>query len=190
MADPLTIQAVPNPGNTEAADEVVYSTRWFDLVSREVPGSDDRHFFVSTRDYVGVIPVTPDGRLVLVRQWRPAINAYSLEIPSGHVEDGETPAEAAAKELLEETGYVASHLTPVGKLSPCTGRLGNQMWCFFAHDVVPDSRGHSGEPGIEVVIHSGSLASLLDEPDFTSALNRGVMLQAMKSGLLSLNEPI
>lgn len=188
MADPSTIQAVPDPEIIAASDQVVYSTRWFELVSREVPGSEDRHFLVSTKDYVGVVPVTRDGRLVLVRQWRPAINAFSLEIPSGHVEEGETPAQAAAKELREETGYIADNFIPVGKLSPCTGRLGNQMWCFFARDVHLDPAGHPGEPGIEVVVYSGTVSSLLDEPEFTSALNRAVILQAMKAGLLSLND--
>lgn len=184
MANPSSIQAAPT---LLEGDEVVYSTRWFDLVSREIPDSADRHFFVSTKDYVGVIPVTEKGEIILVRQWRPVVNSFTLELPSGHVEAGETPEEAAAKELLEETGYVPSRITALGRVSPCTGRLGNQMWCFFAHDVALDSQAHPGEQGIEVVVHRGGVGSLLNEPEFISALNRTVILQALQAGLLTLN---
>ena len=87
---------------------------------------------LQTKDYVSVVAVTEDGRLLLVRQFRPAVGRMTLELPSGHVEPGETPEQAARKELLEETGYLADTFTLLGNLSPDTGRLGNRMWCFFA----------------------------------------------------------
>lgn len=59
---------------------------------------------------VGVLPLTPDGRVVCVRQFRPGPDRIVLNIPGGFVDHGETPVEAAARELAEEAGYVATDL--------------------------------------------------------------------------------
>ncbi|MGC9112918.1 NUDIX hydrolase [Acidilobus sp.] len=62
---------------------------------------------------VAVLPVLEDGRVILERQWRPATGSWVLEVPAGRVERGESPEEAAVRELEEETGYRASRLTKV-----------------------------------------------------------------------------
>ena len=59
---------------------------------------------------VVVLPVMDDGRVLLIRQWRAAVGGWVLEAPAGRVEPGETPEQAAARELEEETGYRASRL--------------------------------------------------------------------------------
>jgi ADP-ribose pyrophosphatase len=65
---------------------------------------------VSFGSSVVILPVLDDGRVVLVRQWRPAVGSWVLEAPAGRVEPGEEPAQAAERELEEETGYAASRL--------------------------------------------------------------------------------
>jgi len=57
-----------------------------------------------------VLAITRDKTFVLVRQFRPAIEMFTLELPGGHVEEGETPEQSARKELLEETGFGAEEL--------------------------------------------------------------------------------
>jgi ADP-ribose diphosphatase len=59
---------------------------------------------------VGVLALTPDGKVVCVRQFRPGPDRVVLNIPGGFVDSGETPVEAAARELTEETGYEAAEL--------------------------------------------------------------------------------
>lgn len=62
---------------------------------------------------VAIVPVLPDGRIVLVRQYRYAAGKLLLEIPAGTLEEGEDPLECARRELIEETGYEASELTAI-----------------------------------------------------------------------------
>jgi ADP-ribose pyrophosphatase len=112
--------------------EVAYSTPWFDIVAKTT-SQDDRPFYsLATLDYVSVVALTVDGDMLFVRQYRPAVEQVTLELPSGHVDPGESPETSARKELLEETGYNAQTLYHLGTLAPDTGRLGNRLWCYLA----------------------------------------------------------
>jgi ADP-ribose pyrophosphatase len=170
-------------------DEVVFATPWFQIVAKNVEGSNGPHYSLQTKDYVSVVAVTEDGRLVLVRQFRPAVDRMMLELPSGHVEPGETPEQAARKELWEETGYRADTFTLLGNLTPDSGRLGNRMWCFFARGARRDSQAaFDPEPGIEPVLFAGSVPDLLSESEFDSALNFAALLLSVVSGDLSVRK--
>jgi ADP-ribose pyrophosphatase len=169
-------------------DKVVFATPWFELVAKRPPGYSQPHYSIRTQDYVLVVATTVEGCLVLVRQFRPAVGETTLEFPSGHVERGETPLEAAQRELLEETGHVASTLELMGNLSPDTGRLGNRLWCFYAAAASRTSgNGYEPEPGVELVLYDRSLKELLDEADFFSALNHAAVLLALAGGRLSIS---
>jgi len=67
-----------------------------------------------------IVPVMQDGRVLLIRQFRPPVGAPVLELPAGLIDPGETPAATARRELIEETGYEAGRLTPLikGPYSP------------------------------------------------------------------------
>ena len=166
----------------------VFATQWFDLVAKQLSGDPAPHYSIATRDYVSVVAVTIQGSLALVRQFRPAIEQMTLELPSGHVDEGETPESAARRELREETGLLANEFIPLGDLAPDTGRLGNRMWCYFAPGVAPDPAVRFlPEPGIEPVMYNKALRDLvLREQEFCSALNRAAVLLAVAKGLLEL----
>jgi ADP-ribose pyrophosphatase len=166
--------------------KVVYTTPWFDLVAKSKDGDALPHYSIQTKDYVSVVAVTTGGRLLLVRQYRAAVEAETLELPCGHVEPGETPEEAARKELLEETGYVANQFELLGDFSPDTGRLSNRLWCFFAGDATPvEGKAVEIEAGVTPVVYEGSLPELLAERDFQSALHSAALLLAVLRGRLS-----
>lgn len=100
----------PGPARWErGAVRTLASTRVLELrgVGYRHPARPEGREFtvVSAPDWVNVVAVTPDDRLVLVRQFRFGIDAFSLEIPGGVIEPGEEPLAAAARELAEETGF-------------------------------------------------------------------------------------
>ena len=134
----------------------VFATPWFEVLARTC-GADQEdvpYYILKTFDYVVVVGVTVAGDFVLVRQFRPALEQETLEFPAGHVDPGETPEDAARRELLEETGYAASRLELLGSLFPDPGRLANQVWCFLATDLELSKHQSGGESGIEVQLCS------------------------------------
>jgi 8-oxo-dGTP pyrophosphatase MutT (NUDIX family) len=66
---------------------------------------------VNCNGIAGLVPITEDREVILIRQFRPPIKGYVIELPAGLCDIGELPEEAAARELIEETGYSAGNLT-------------------------------------------------------------------------------
>jgi ADP-ribose pyrophosphatase len=79
-----------------------------------------------------ILPLLPDGRIMLVRVWRHAARAWLLEVPAGTLESGEDPAACAARELEEETGYVAECIEPLGSWLPSPSILAETMHLYRA----------------------------------------------------------
>ena len=107
-------------------------------LERQMLGSGDRRqevIVVKAPEWVNVIPVLGDGRVVLIRQWRYGIAAPCLEIPGGMVDPEENADEAAARELLEETGYHARKLKRLGVTHPNPAFLSNQLTTYLATDL-------------------------------------------------------
>jgi len=74
-------------------------------------------YTIDTRDWVNVIPVTPDGKIVMIKQYRHGSKEVTLEIPGGLVDEHD-PREAAERELLEETGYQGNRAELLGFVNP------------------------------------------------------------------------
>lgn len=94
-------------------------------------------FVLSTRDWVNVVALTPERRLVMVRQFRAGPGEVTLEIPGGAVEPEDPSPEAAARrELAEETGYVSERWTRLGCVQPNPAILDNVCHVFLAEGCV------------------------------------------------------
>lgn len=165
---------------------VAFSTPWFDVLAKHVDGDAVPHYTVLPPDYVSVVATDHDGRLLLVRQYRPVIEAFTIELPSGLVDPGETPEACVRRELIEETGHEAGVITPLGTLVPDVGRLGNRMHCFVASGARPVS-GSTIESGIELVRWTpAQLASALTDLRISHALNFAAVMLAVLQGHLTL----
>ena len=93
-------------------------------------------YIMESNDWVNVIPVTEDGKILLIRQFRFGIEEVTLEIPGGIVDSGYTPPEAARKELLEETGYSSDHWEYLGVVHPNPAFLNNRCHSFLAWNAI------------------------------------------------------
>jgi len=102
----------------------------------ELPnGAVGDYYYVEKTGGAMVIPVLDDGRLVLIRQFRYLFGKYSLEFPCGGVAVGESPNEAAVRELREQTGYEAEDLIKVGTFEGLNAICKNAVHVFVAHDL-------------------------------------------------------
>jgi 8-oxo-dGTP pyrophosphatase MutT (NUDIX family) len=103
------------------------------------PRTNETHDFYELRfpDWVNVVPVTPDGRVLLIRQFRAGSRELTLEIPGGLMEPGETPLESARRELLEETGYDTDDWRMLGNVRPNPAIQGNRCHTLLARNVKP-----------------------------------------------------
>jgi ADP-ribose pyrophosphatase len=128
---------------------------WVTLVARDVQrgtAAPETYHALQVADYVSVLAITTDGQVPLVRQFRPAVERITLELPGGLTEPDEDPAVTAARELHEECGMIApAPLRLLGRMEADVGRLNNRIWGYFAAEVRPDAQAWTPEPGVEVL---------------------------------------
>lgn len=141
------------------SSESVFTTPWFSVqceLFSDIPGLHNQPYFCITgADAVLILARTVEGQWILVKQFRPAIRAYTLEFPAGSIDSGETPEKAAARELLEETGYECQTLQPMGMGRIMASRHPVRGYAFFGQGA---SRSESFQPldHTEVVLASTS----------------------------------
>ena len=139
MSDP-TVPAAPARWE-KTAQSLHASCRLFDVLYARYrhPRRDrERDFVVMTSpDWVNVIALTPDRRLLLVRQFRFGIDDFSLEIPGGIMERGEDPLVAAQRELREETGHTGENVRVLGRVHPNPAIMSNFCHLVFVDNARP-----------------------------------------------------
>jgi ADP-ribose diphosphatase len=145
-------------------------------------GGEQTFHVIHMADWLLLVPVTADGKLVMVRQYRHGSREIGLELPGGLLDaTGERPAQGAVRELMEETGYCATaeNLKLLGKLRPQPALFSNQVWIFLAQDVRPVGKQNPDEgEDIEVV--------LLDPSEITARMADGEIHNAMTVSALML----
>lgn len=146
-----------------ASTQVVFDHPWLRFEKRRVQpepaegaAAEREALVIAAPDWVNVVPLTADDRVVFVRQWRFGVEATTLEIPGGLVDPGEEPIVAAARELAEETGYRASRFDRIGRCHPNPAILDNRVTTFLAAGLEPpadgDRRWGVGEEETETVL--------------------------------------
>jgi 8-oxo-dGTP pyrophosphatase MutT (NUDIX family) len=162
-------------------DEAAGSFRIFDVHRVELEdaaGRDRGHAFtIRGNDWCNVIAVTPTDEIVLVWQYRFGTDALSLEIPGGVIDTGEAPDHAAARELLEETGYEAERVEPLVVVEPNPAIQDNRCYTFVAIHARPTAatRFDAMEELETALLPASRVAELLDSGQVTHSLVQGAL---------------
>jgi 8-oxo-dGTP pyrophosphatase MutT (NUDIX family) len=114
-------------------DFLIFGLRIDRAVSPRTGAAHD-FYVLESNSWVNVIPLTPEGDMVLIRQYRHGTREVTLEIPGGLVENGDSPEEAARRELREETGYDAGEIIDLGFVHPNPAFLNNRCYTYIARD--------------------------------------------------------
>lgn len=118
-------------GLGNSIDLKIFTARW---VKRENPKSGAAVDFIvlDSKDWVNIIPITKDKKIVLIQQYRHGTDEITLEIPGGLIDPSESPLEAAKRECIEETGFFSEE-TPIylGKVRPNPAFLTNTCYSFL-----------------------------------------------------------
>ena len=115
-----------------ASSRLVFRGRHVRVDEEDWPGIGSWEV-VRPLDAVAVLPITPSGDVLLVRQFRPPVRHAVLEVPAGLLDvDGEDPRDGAERELLEETGFRATSLEPLAGYHPSVGHSSEYVHLFLA----------------------------------------------------------
>jgi ADP-ribose pyrophosphatase len=152
------------------------SYRIFDLrIDRALsPRTGEAHdFYVfESHEWVNIIPVTKEKEVVLIRQYRHGVRDVVLEIPGGIVEQGDTPLDAAIRELKEETGYAANEMVFLGETHANPAFMNNRCHSYLALDCLPDGpQNLDDKEDIEVILHPlEDIPRMIREGEITHSL--------------------
>lgn len=171
-------------------DKKLLETPIFSLHERQLlpdKSSQTAPFIVlDAPDWVNIVALTSDQRIVLVEQYRAGIDKSTLEIPGGIVDDHESPLKAAKRELFEETGYRSGKWKLLGKSSANPAFLNNYTSIFLAENCKKTDRQHlDGNEDID--LHVMDLNRFLELVK-KGTVHHSVVLAAVAHLLLHLNQ--
>ncbi|HEY5924848.1 MAG TPA: NUDIX hydrolase [Kofleriaceae bacterium] len=151
-------------------DYKVFTTAFVD---GEHPRAGKKRFsLIEAVDWVNVIALTRDEQVVLIRQYRVGVGRVCLEIPGGMVDPGEDAQTAAARELVEETGYTAQRWEHLGSVAPNPALQNNTLHSYLAFDAEL-THGQKLEGSEVVTVETVPLR------DVTELLKRGAIEHAL-----------
>ena len=135
-------------------------------------GSAHPFYVIEAPDWINVIPLTADRRVLMVRQYRFGIEDFTLEIPGGMCDPGEAPLEAARRELREETGHDADELIELGWVHPNPPLQNNRCYSYLARHPrrVGDPEPDGNERFEQVSVSLDEIPRLIADRSITHAL--------------------
>lgn len=176
------------PWTTLSSTELI-NDRWLRVTADRCMLADGKviepYYVVHENDWVHVMALTADARFLLVRQFRYAAASLCAEFPGGVIDKGETPLEAAKRELLEETGHTASDWHFLARMYANPARQTNSVHLFFARDArrVAEQKLDHGEELVWELASVADIEGMIDSGEFSQSLHiasfyRGLALLA------------
>lgn len=140
---------------------------------RMANGAEAPEFYIlEYPDWVNVIALTTDGRMVMIRQYRHGVGRTDYELAAGVVENGEDPLVAARRELQEETGFGGGEWTKLYTIAPNPSTQTNWTHCFLATGVEPVDSQHL-DGGEDISVH------LLGQDEVFAMVRDNTIIQAL-----------
>ncbi|MDP2330675.1 MAG: NUDIX hydrolase [Reyranella sp.] len=172
---------------------MAFSTPWFEIEESISDGASEMqpYYRMTASDGIICLPLTPEGQFLMIRQYRPSLDAETLEIPAGAMDGGESPYSAAHREVLEETGYKCGLMCPLGSGRLYLNRCTQREHLFLGIDAVAVA-GASVEAGIAPILVSRASFHemvLRDEMEQTAVLSL-IGLASAKLGIDLIRDPI
>ncbi len=166
-------------------EPVLYQSRIFKVVERTQSGRSGKPLkrqVVKHPGAVGIVPVLPDGRVLLIKQFRITFQEYIYEIPAGTLEPKEDSLVAAKRELREETGYKTDSFQLLASIYTSPGILQEKLVLYLATDLIEDeSSPEEGELIIPTPMTWSEIDNLIDAGSLHDAKSISGLLLARRS---------
>lgn len=153
------------------SEEILHQNPWYAYkhdVFEFPDGTTGNYYYLESPGAAMVVPILPDGRMVLVRQYRYLLDKFSVEFPAGGIKIGHNARQTAAIELKEETGYDAEELISVAEFEPNNGFMKDRMHVFLARlsENTPGMASPEATEDIELIIrHPDEIEAMIQAGD-------------------------
>lgn len=134
--------------------EVIFHGKVFNTIVNQIEYDSGNKAVREVAEHPGgsvVVPITDDGKIIMVTQHRFPMNKILLELPAGKLNKDEDPFACAVRELEEETGYKSDNVKEIGSIYTTPGYSTEKLWIYLAKDLKPGNHNREeGEFGMEV----------------------------------------
>jgi ADP-ribose pyrophosphatase len=146
------------------SESVAYTCDGFDIINQSVQlpdGTETEFDYISETESVVVLPFRGDGEVVVIEEWRQAVDRVNRGLPAGSLEPGEHPSDGVNRELREETGYEAETVRHLTTVEPANG-FANSVFHYFVAEGCSRAGGQSLDTDESISVSTASFESLID----------------------------
>ena len=139
---------------TQLSTEQIYKGSLLDVRRDEVSlpnGKTSAREWIKHPGAACIIPVLPDSKIALIKQYRYPVQAEMIELPAGKIDPGEDPEQCANRELEEEIGYSAGKLTFICNIHPAIGFASEKMWIYLAEELTATKENTDHDEFVELI---------------------------------------